>query len=134
MNPHYPLVAERAAHRCEYCRAPEVIFNVPFEVDHVIPMGKGGADDPSNFALACRACNLWKSDAVTAVDPETSQEIPLFNPRRHIWQEHFAAQQEPPFRLVGRTPTGRATIDRLQLNAPLQLGARTQWIVLGIFP
>ena len=31
MNPHYPLVAERAGHRCEYCHAPEVIFNFPFE-------------------------------------------------------------------------------------------------------
>jgi 5-methylcytosine-specific restriction endonuclease McrA len=50
MNPYYPLVAERAAHRCEYCHAPELIFNVPFEVDHIIPISKGGSDDPSNLA------------------------------------------------------------------------------------
>lgn len=37
MNPHYPEVSHRAAHRCEYCHAPEVIFNFPFEVEHVIP-------------------------------------------------------------------------------------------------
>jgi hypothetical protein len=27
MNPLYFLVAERAYHRCEYCHAPESIFN-----------------------------------------------------------------------------------------------------------
>jgi len=42
MNPHYPLVAERAGHRCEYCHAPETIFNVPFEVEHFIPLAKEG--------------------------------------------------------------------------------------------
>ena len=34
MNPHYPLVAQRAAHHCEYCRAPEAVFNFAFEVEH----------------------------------------------------------------------------------------------------
>jgi molybdenum cofactor biosynthesis enzyme MoaA len=27
MNPYYNLVADRANHRCEYCHAPELIFN-----------------------------------------------------------------------------------------------------------
>lgn len=31
MNPQYAAVAERALHRCEYCHAPEVIFNFAFE-------------------------------------------------------------------------------------------------------
>ena len=38
MNPLYAPVAARAAHRCEYCRAPEVIFNFRFEVEHIIPL------------------------------------------------------------------------------------------------
>jgi hypothetical protein len=36
MNPRYVQVALRAEHRCEYCHAPEVVFNFPFEVEHVI--------------------------------------------------------------------------------------------------
>jgi hypothetical protein len=32
MNPLYFLVAERAHHRCEYCHAPESIFNAVLEV------------------------------------------------------------------------------------------------------
>jgi hypothetical protein len=34
MNSFYTLVADRAAHRCEYCHAPELVFNFPFEVEH----------------------------------------------------------------------------------------------------
>jgi hypothetical protein len=37
VNPSYPRVAARAGHLCEYCRAPELIFNFPFEVEHIIP-------------------------------------------------------------------------------------------------
>ena len=36
MNRRYGLVAQRAAHRCEYCRAPEAVFNFPFEVAVVV--------------------------------------------------------------------------------------------------
>lgn len=134
MNLHYSFVAERAAHRCEYCRAPEIIFNVPFEVDHIIPLCKGGEEGPRNYALARRACNLWKSDAITAVDPESQETIPLFNPRMQEWQTHFEIQPNPPFKLIGKTPAGRATIIQLRINAPLQLIARSQWVLLGIFP
>ena len=35
MNPLYFLVAERAYHRCEYCHAPESIFNAVLEVEHI---------------------------------------------------------------------------------------------------
>jgi hypothetical protein len=54
MNPHYPLVAQRAAHQCEYCPAPEAVFNMAFEVEHIIPPRHGGRDEPSIGALACR--------------------------------------------------------------------------------
>jgi hypothetical protein len=55
LNPLYPQIAERAEHRCEYCRAPEAIFNFPFEVEHILPSTRGGVDEPFNLALACRA-------------------------------------------------------------------------------
>jgi len=47
VNPRYPLVAQRAAHHCEYCRAPEALFNLPFEVEHLIPPIHGGLDEDS---------------------------------------------------------------------------------------
>lgn len=134
MNPHYSLTAERAGHRCEYCHAPEAVFNVPFEVEHITPLAKAGSDDESNWALACRSCNLNKSDHIEAVDPETQQKTPLFNPRKDKWADHFEVAQTPPLYLQGQTPVGRATIAQLRMNSPLQLAARTQWRELKIFP
>jgi 5-methylcytosine-specific restriction endonuclease McrA len=68
MNPHYPKVADRANHRCEYCGAPEVFFNSAFEVEHIIPSAGRGVDNESNLALACRPCNLFKADHLTGFD------------------------------------------------------------------
>jgi len=132
MNPHYSRVAERAGHCCEYCHAPEVIFNFPFEVEHVIPSSKGGADEDSNEALACRSCNLFKSDHLMGDDSETKREAVLFHPRRDRWSEHFRIDLKSGV-IEGTTPTGRATIMRLRLNSPLQLATRLVWIKLGLF-
>ena len=50
-HPQYTLVAKRAKHRCEYCHAPEIIFNLAFEVDHIVPLSKKGDEKPENLAL-----------------------------------------------------------------------------------
>ena len=89
MNRHYAGVAERAGHRCEYCHAPEAIFNLPFEVEHIVPKSQDGPDDESNQALACRACNLYKSDQQSGIDQPTQEVVRLFHPRRDRWDEHF---------------------------------------------
>jgi hypothetical protein len=133
MNLRYAPVAERAAHRCEYCRAPEAVFNFPFEVEHIVPPGRGGADDESNWALSCRACNLHKSDHVDGADPLTRAVVPLFHPRRDRWEDHFSVDAVTAA-LVRLTPIGRATIDRLRMNRPAQVAARQQWMRLQIFP
>jgi hypothetical protein len=133
VNPNYPLVAQRARYQCEYCHAPEVISNVAFEVDHIIPLSKSGLDQQQNWALACRVCNLRKLDRVNGFDRVSQQQVCLFNPRVDVWEEHFVVQKEAPFQLEGKTPIGRATIERLEMNSPLQLRARALWIALGIF-
>ena len=109
MNPYYRLVAERAGHRCEYCHAPEVIFNLQFEVEHIVPSSKGGSSILDNLALACRSCNLFKSDHLESPDPAT-----LFVPRRDAWEDHFAASRLGE--IVGLSPPGRATLVLLRMN------------------
>jgi hypothetical protein len=133
MNPRYPDVARRAGHRCEYCRAPEAVFNFPFEVEHVHPTSRGGADEEANLCLACRGCNLRKGDRLTARDEITREEVPLFHPRQQRWEEHFAIDLESG-EINGTTPTGRATAACLDLNHPLQLTARQLWIRFRLFP
>ncbi|HEX8920113.1 MAG TPA: HNH endonuclease [Pyrinomonadaceae bacterium] len=131
MNPHYPLVSSRARHACEYCRAPEVVFNLPFEVEHIAPQSRGGVTAESNLALSCRSCNLYKSDYVSAVDELTRQEADLFNPRRDLWHEHFSIVEETG-EIKGLSASGRATVSRLHINSPAQVEARKQWLQLEL--
>ena len=133
MNSLYPAVAERAGRRCEYCRAPEEIYNFTFEVEHILPPARGGTNTLENLALSCNACNRFKSDAITGYDAETTQEIPLFNPRQQHWQEHFSLD-EKTLEILGVTSTGRATVTRLRMNLAHQVKARRYWIELRLFP
>lgn len=133
MNPYYPAVALRADHRCEYCRAPEIIFNFRFDVEHIIPVARGGTNDDENLALACRAYNLYKAGHVTFPDAVTGAETSLFHPRRDSWNEHFRVDSRSG-EIVGLTPAARATILRLRMNWLRQMEARRQWMRLGVFP
>ena len=133
MNPHYEEVALRAGRRCEYCHAPETVFNLSLEVEHIIPVSRGGEDTAANWALACRACNLYKARHVSSHDPGSQTVVRLFHPREDHWEEHFrvvTASSE----IEGLTPIGRATVACVRLNSAAQVAARQQWMRLGLFP
>jgi HNH endonuclease len=100
---------------CEYCHAAEQWQYVRFTVDHVVPLSKGGVDSLDNLALACFHCNRRKSDHLVGIDPESGIEVPLFNPRRDRWSNHFIWSVDGLL-IVGLTATGRATIAELSLN------------------
>src|SRR5436305_13874805 len=110
-------VASQARHRCGYCLSAEVIVGYPMEVDHIFPEAGGGATVEANLWLACSACNDHKNARVAAVDPDTQQLVRLFQPRMQVWTEHFDWTQEGD-RIVGLTPTGRATVEAMNLNRP----------------
>jgi hypothetical protein len=52
-------VFQRDRHTCQYCgrRAPDV----ELEVDHLIPVARGGTDAFENLITSCRECNSGKS-------------------------------------------------------------------------
>ncbi len=132
MSPFYSSVAERAGHRCEYCCAPEVVFNFPFEVEHIIPPGAGGDGDVANLALACRSCNVFKAAVVLIRDELTDTEVRLFHPRQDQWLEHFRLDDDGQIEPL--SATGRVTVRQLRLNMPSQIAARRQWAKLGLYP
>jgi len=133
MNPRYIQVALRAGHRCEYCHAPEAVFNISLEVDHIVPVARGGSDTSENWALACRACNLYKAAYLGGRDPETNAVVRLFHPRKDRWEDHFEVAPEGG-KILGRTAVGRAMAVRLGMNSEAQVAARRQWMRLGLFP
>jgi 5-methylcytosine-specific restriction endonuclease McrA len=54
-----------------------------------VPRQHGGTDDHMNLALACHRCNLRKGPNLTGIDPIAGDIIPLFDPRRDDWLDHF---------------------------------------------
>jgi hypothetical protein len=118
---------------CEYCRYPEEFNSGRFCVDHILPPRRRGTNRLENLALACTNCNTRKQDAVNAVDPVTGDTVPLFHPRQDRWEEHFAWSADFSL-IIGLTPTGRATITRLQTNHPGVVRQRQVLHLLGLHP
>lgn len=129
----YQSVARDARSQCGYCRAPQRALPYRLEIEHLLPTSLGGGDARDNLWLSCHKCNKFRSNRVTAVDPLTNGTVPLFNPRRDDWLEHFA-WQEGGLYIVGRTAIGRATVAALSVNDDYHQSARWVWMVAGIYP
>ena len=76
------------------------------EIDHIIPHSLGGPTEEDNLWLACSMCNDHKSNQIAALDPLTSEDVRLFDPRHQTWRDHFAWSAEGD-RIIGKTPCGR---------------------------
>ncbi len=126
-------VRDRARHLCEYCHASEQWQYVRFTVDHWMPLSLGGGDDLHNLALACFHCNRRKTNRVTAIDPISTAEVPLFNPRQDVWTAHFS-WSEDKLTIVGLTATGRATVIALAMNRDRVIAIRSADLEIGRHP
>ncbi len=122
-----------AGGRCGYCRSSEEIMGAPLEIEHVVPEALGGPTRRDNLWAACRQCNALKGDRMRASDPVSGETVPLFDPRRQAWEDHFAWVEDGA-RIAGQTPTGRATVDALGLNRSLLVRARQRWVSAGWHP
>jgi hypothetical protein len=114
-------VERRAGGRCEYCGVPDGAGMWPHEADHIMAAQHGGATEVNNLAFACFHCNRAKGSNVGSVDPLSGKLVPLFNPRVHVWEEHFRAEGA---RIVPLSDIGRATAELLRFNSPERLLVR----------
>ena len=126
----YDLVRERAGRCCEYCRFPESVARLPFHLDHIVARQHGGETSLENLAFACCHCNRYKGPNVAGVDPKSRRIVRLFDPRRHVWDEHF--RWHGAF-LIGKTPTGRATTRLLRINRETAVETRELLMQEGAF-
>jgi hypothetical protein len=127
------LVERRAARQCEYCRCPLAVTTEPFAVEHVIPTVRGGATRLDNLALSCSGCNGHKYDKVEDHDPVSQSTASLYHPRQQTWSEHFAWNEDYS-RVIGLTPTGRATVETLRLNRQGVVNLRRVLFLVGMHP
>lgn len=65
-------VFKRDSFCCQYCSARSP--NVLLEIDHIVPVSKGGKNDIDNLLTACFDCNRGKSDNLLKSIPATLLE------------------------------------------------------------
>jgi hypothetical protein len=123
------LVQQRAEGCCEYCHLPQAGHEERFSIDHIVAQQHHQSDSADNLALCCLRCNLHKGTNLSGLDPADQSIVRLFHPRQDLWDAHF--QWDGP-RLVGRTPTGRATIATLQMNAQQRVALRAILVAEGV--
>lgn len=124
------IVRQRAGERYEYCLLPEAVDPYPFHVEHVIARQHGGDDADENLAWACSRCNIFKGTNLSSVDSETGRIVDLYDPRKQTWSDHFDIRDAE---IVGLTPTGRATVQLLQMNTARRVDLRRELIEQGIY-
>lgn len=128
------IVRSDAKNRCGYCLSPQHLVMARLEIEHLIPLAKGGSSSIENLWLACPICNRYKADRITAYDPVSAQEIRLFNPRIEAWSTHFCWSDDG-LRIIGLTEKGRATVVALHLSDdPDALVVRSYWVRAGWHP
>ena len=126
-------IRRHARNRCEYCHSQEPFSPSAFSIEHIVPRSEGGSDAEDNLALSCQECNNRKFTAVTAPDPLSGDRVALFHPRQSRWSDHFAWNEDFTL-LLGLTPTGRATIEKLQLNRTSLINLRRVLHQAGMHP
>ena len=126
-------VASQALFRCGYCLTQERVSGIPLTIEHLIPRAKGGHDAEENLWMSCRLCNEAKGILIDAPDPTTEDVVRLFNPRQHVWAEHFVWSEDGT-QIIGTTPIGRATVMALSLNTGFRVRARALWVEVGWHP
>lgn len=105
----------------------------PFDVEHILPLSKGGTNDLENLANTCGGCNGYKSNLTEATDPADGKLIPLYHPRIQLWADHFAWSDTFTY-IIGLTPIGRTTVAALRLNRPALVNLRTLLLAFGEHP
>jgi hypothetical protein len=126
-------VAARAKNYCEYCRCPEDFSTDSFTVDHINPRQAGGETTAENLAWSCFGCNGRKYARTTYTDPQTGQNVALFNPRQQVWSDQFE-WNEGFTQIIGKTPCGCATIEALKLNRLGVVNLRRLLVSAGLYP
>lgn len=104
-----------------------------FTIDHIVPESLNGLTELKNLAYACGTCNRNKYDKISYLDEITKTEVKLYHPRKNKWFHHFRWNKDETT-LIGLTPTGRATINLLQINRASNINQRSLLLLVGLHP
>ncbi len=119
--------------RCAYCQMPAIYLPQGLQKEHIVPLSVGGRDAAKTICPAYPNCNSHKAKKNFAIDPQTGENAPLFDPRKQKWPAHFE-WDEPGTEVIGRTPIGRATVAGLKMNLPDIVAWRSIIVGIGGYP
>ncbi len=125
------FVAQRAGYSCEYCRLHQDYLFLAFEIDHIVSLKHGGGNELANLAYACPHCNQHKGSDLTTFLGSYDDIIPLFNPRKDLWSEHFETINGE---IIAKSRTGQASIKIFRFNNPDLLILRQTLAQVGLYP
>lgn len=57
-------IFQRDKFTCQYCGRTKDGDKVKLELDHIVPVSKGGTDEINNLTTSCRDCNQGKSNKI----------------------------------------------------------------------
>lgn len=85
-------ILKRDNFTCQYCgaKAPDV----ELQIDHIIPVCKGGTNDIVNLTTACKSCNMRKSGNDYLYPEAKSQRVQLTMQPSLISKAKVAAEGE----------------------------------------
>lgn len=90
-------VSRQARYRYGYCLRSEELMGMPVTLDHIIPEAAGVPTSEENLWLACRLCNEFKGMQTHAPDPQTAEQVHLYNPAsKHGKSTLPGARMAPP--------------------------------------
>ena len=126
-------IRQVAEQRCGYCLSRRGLVLGVLEIEHIVPLAKGGTDEEANLWLSCSLCNRYKATQIAANDPLAGATVPLFNPRKDKWHDHFGWSSDGVL-ILSSTAKGRATIEALPMNNELAVEVRRNWVLAGWHP
>lgn len=125
------FVVARAHDECEYCLIHQNDMVTRHNIDHIVSLKHSGSTEENNLALSCAECNYRKGTDIATIDPDSGQLVRLFNPRTDRWRDHFSIEGA---RIVGLTPSGRGTVQLLQINEPSRVKQRAYLQATNRYP
>jgi hypothetical protein len=124
-------IFDRANNKCEYCLLKIIDAPYSHQIDHVIPRQHGGQNELENLALCCSYCNRHKGPNLASFDSESGEIVPLYNPRKHEWSEHFRLDDAT---FIALSAIGRVSISVLKINSKQRIAERKILIAQKKYP
>ena len=130
------LLFERQRRRCVICGKAKTVKN--FQVDHIVPVVRGGPDNVSNFQLLCPSCNQRKGIHTNQEFYERYKRVlsrnmllsPPSPPPEEIAQK---ALKEETLRTFAHTSVQQFKRTKyISASAKIQSGSLTTGVVIGV--